>query len=479
MKKQIFCIVVALLLCFLQNAVPAMAGVYVVDESCTVQDGFEPPENETIVHYLNTGAKAYTKIANAVDELWVGEHHRFNVAANRRTKVTIHWYSSDKKVAEIDKVTGELTALSAGTTTITMWDTANKTKHRYELTVKALPVLPEMPQEWYTVEPYEEMFEGEKITGVKLLLKQEYTYLYEQCSMLKIPDEINGEKVRQIRMEGVAGGKYRLAQWGFNNLKMLQCSYEIASCGSYESYSDANGLEEIICLDAPEWLVKKGLKCKKVHIPEGVRLVLTEQFLNDAPKTIRIPASVKALCIDNGMAEGTGILAGGKTDFAVDGNNTNYYSIFGVLFTYPFGQIDYRSNTLRDIWGGDCYYGEAGKNMLLKYPEDRTGSTYRVPEGVERIGSWAFSESQHLKKVILPDSVTEIREGAFTDMKQNVEIVIPASVTVFESGWFGDPFGLYGEADESITKNITIITPKGSAAEAYAIKYGIKYRNEE
>lgn len=68
------------------------------------------------------------------------------------------------------------------------------------------------------------------------------------------------------------------------------------------------------------------------------------------------------------------------------------------------------------------------------------------------------------------------------NMKQNVEIVIPASVTVFAEDFYTEngPFGYYDDELGYVVGagNITIVTPKGSAAETYAKKHGIKYRNE-
>ena len=67
-----------------------------------------------------------------------------------------------------------------------------------------------------------------------------------------------------------------------------------------------------------------------------------------------------------------------------------------------------------------------------------------IPETVQYIGNRAFRDCASLKKVMIPDSVNEI--------------------------------GL--EAFEGCNKNLVIYTPKGSYAEKYAKKNGIKYSNK-
>ena len=123
-------------------------------------------------------------------------------------------------------------------------------------------------------------------------------------------------------------------------------------------------------------------------IPESVYLIYSETALQSIQDTIRIPASVKLIFNDGMYHDVCGVYRGDNVQFAVDGNNTNYYSIFGVLFTYPYyelGQEDrYRVSVVQGLGM------EANKNILLVYPAEKTGSVYRVPDGIERIGARAF-----------------------------------------------------------------------------------------
>ena len=462
-KEKFICFVLIFVFCFSQDIIVSKAGSVQIND-CVIVDGFTPPNHETIVHHQNNSSSPYTKIANAVTELWVEEHHRFTVVENRRKEVKIRWYSSNPEVASIDKITGELTAHSAGTVTITMQDSANKTKHKCEITVRQLPVLPEMPKEWYTIEDVLDDYTKEKL-GIEIILKKEYLYLYEQCSMLKIPEEVEGEHVVCIRLEENHTA-YDILDLGLNKLEWLQCSQEIAR----EFFDDQ---VRILCPDNLKWL---NFCTNGMPIPESVHLIYSETALESIQDTIRIPASVKLISRDNTYYDNCGVYRGENVQFAVDGNNTNYYSIFGVLFTYPYYELGQEDQNW--VFVTDGVGMEANKNILLAYPAEKTGSVYRVPDGIERIGIRAFDDAKYLKKIILPDSVKEIGDYAFCDIKHKIEIVIPASVTLNKHQ---KPFHNYSDfldSDEEGFVYITIITPKGSDAEAYAIEHGIAYRNE-
>ena len=70
------------------------------------------------------------------------------------------------------------------------------------------------------------------------------------------------------------------------------------------------------------------------------------------------------------------------------------------------------------------------KHELMKY--NGKEETVIVPDGVLKIGIWAFSENQHIKRVVLPDSVTLIRNCAFSNSSIE-EIEIPDGVSGIEN----------------------------------------------
>lgn len=476
-KRILSVFVICVVLLSLGENVLIKAETY-LDNNNYVSDGYIPAKNNTIIHIINDGKTPYTKIANKVTELYVGEHHRLTVALNGKKTATIRWYSSNKAVATIGLKTGNITANAPGKTTITMKDTKNNKTECYLLMVKANPILPMIPQEWYTVKEKTMFVESsalapETVVGVCLDLKSEYADLYAKCSMLRIPNEIDGVPVIDFTAQYANQTAYDYYSFAFNcdvfsSLKLLQAPQYIAnriSLKEIEVLSEMNNCKNIIQLSGND-----------LHIPESAKYVCADAL--EKKGNVRIPASVKLLY--HVMPEsGYCPLDFYSATYSVDGNNTNYYSIFGVLFSYPY-HITSNSGSVQNSYCIDTSYGRANCRSLITYPKDKKDKEYYVPEGVERIEEKAFQGNQYLKKIVLPDTVREIGIGAFADLKNDVEIVIPASTTEF--GIYDD-YTIVGQdwsfgSNGNDFKNVTIVTPKGSAAEKYAKKYKIKYRNE-
>lgn len=74
----------------------------------------------------------------------------------------------------------------------------------------------------------------------------------------------------------------------------------------------------------------------------------------------------------------------------------------------------------------------------------------------------AFPEGKNVDSYVIPDSVTTIRPGSFGYCPAVSKLTIPASVTMFPDA----PFA-------AILQNITIISCKNSAAEAYAARFSV------
>lgn len=68
----------------------------------------------------------------------------------------------------------------------------------------------------------------------------------------------------------------------------------------------------------------------------------------------------------------------------------------------------------------------ADEKTLVAYPCGRTGS-FTVPEGVEKIEKFAFSNSS-LSEIILPDTLKTISDYGFLDAKKLDKIAVPSSV---------------------------------------------------
>ena len=80
---------------------------------------------------------------------------------------------------------------------------------------------------------------------------------------------------------------------------------------------------------------------------------------------------------------------------------------------------------------------EEGRTVLLSYPGGNGETEYEVPDGVEKIGAYAFFNRRTLERVSLPGSLTEIGTGAFRSSGLT-ELVVPESVRMIGSGAFED-----------------------------------------
>ena len=138
-----------------------------------------------------------------------------------------------------------------------------------------------------------------------------------------------------------------------------------------------------------------------ILLPEGLKSIGTDAFTNcDRLKRIMIPAGVTAIgeaaFTDNHLEE-----------IRVDPGNT--------VFTVSDGAL---INT-RD-------------GVLLAYPAGSAAESCTIPDGVRRIGRFAFYRSHHLKQVTFPDGLLEIAHGAFISCNHLSVIDLPDTVAVLE-----------------------------------------------
>jgi len=101
------------------------------------------------------------------------------------------------------------------------------------------------------------------------------------------------------------------------------------------------------------------------------------------------------------------------------------------------GQKAFRNTCVKNL-NNKCHTIKDGfyiENSEIIYFADYSAKKVIIPEGVTKIGKFAFNGCQNLEEIIIPDSVTTIEEGAFseTDLK-NVQI--PARVTSIGEGAF-------------------------------------------
>ena len=111
-------------------------------------------------------------------------------------------------------------------------------------------------------------------------------------------------------------------------------------------------------------------------------------------------------------------------------------------------------------------------NSSSRYQYDAQIKTVYVCRGVKSINDFAFDGCSNLSRVEISDTVTKIGSYAFDDTKIS-RIGIPKSVTTIDETSFDS--SRFSDYSTSPNKNMVIYCEPGSAAEAYAQQYNLKY----
>ena len=156
----------------------------------------------------------------------------------------------------------------------------------------------------------------------------------------------------------------------------------------------------------------------RVNVPEGVRQMSDDAFLNSHAESVHIPASVTNIehlaflpCLD-------------VVSFTVAEGNSFYSSESGLLLN-------------------------KAKNLVISGPKAAESAV--IPESVTRIGEYAFSGASSLLSVYLPDGLKEIGGYAFENCTGLTEIEIPAAVEKVNGTAFK---GCSGIRNVTISKNV-------------------------
>ena len=173
-------------------------------------------------------------------------------------------------------------------------------------------------------------------------------------------------------------------------------------------YSEKNGYIEINTFeyDVVDAVIPDKVNGKAVKYIAGTAFNYLSKL-----KSVTIPASV----IDMGDSQFYYCESLERID--VNSYNSYYSSVNGVLF-------------------------DKNKTALLRYPENKAGTSYTIPSTVKTISDYAFAKCQKLKSVSIPNSVTTIGKNAFYSFKNLTSITIPDSVTNIGSSAFDGCEGL-------------------------------------
>ena len=97
----------------------------------------------------------------------------------------------------------------------------------------------------------------------------------------------------------------------------------------------------------------------------------------------------------------------------VEKENSSYSSIDGILFNKT-------------------------QTVIMKYPGEKKGTSYEIPDSVTSIGNGAFEFCRSLTNITIPNGVTSIGNGAFEFCRSLTNITIPDSVTSIGCSAFSD-----------------------------------------
>lgn len=78
------------------------------------------------------------------------------------------------------------------------------------------------------------------------------------------------------------------------------------------------------------------------------------------------------------------------------------------------------------------------KTTLIRYPEQKQGNTFAVPDTVTKIGEEAFRNCSNLISIQLPKSLTTIQNNAFYGCRYLKNITLPSGLTTLGLGAFSN-----------------------------------------
>ena len=133
-------------------------------------------------------------------------------------------------------------------------------------------------------------------------------------------------------------------------------------------------------------------KLEEMTVSEGIQTIGWHAFTSSTIKKIYLPASLNTFGSCSRMYKLEGIYVGS--------GNQSYKDVDGVLYN---------------------------KNMttLVKYPAQKTATTFTVPDGVTKVDYNSVDCNTSLQKVVLPDSVKEVRMDAFSGCSKLSEVTLP------------------------------------------------------
>ena len=222
-----------------------------------------------------------------------------------------------------------------------------------------------------------------------------------------------------------------------------------------------------------------------VTIPDGVTTIDGNAFFYCENLTsVNIPDTVTRIKDTNVVQPGGAFSFTGLTSVTIPGsvtsigcyafacceNLTSVTILNGVtdIGMYAFGGCENLTSVTvpnsvteisRDTFDGTPFLKNMGdfavvNGILLRY--QGSGGHVTIPNGVTRIGDWAFEGRTDLTSVTIPNSVTSIGSSAFSGCTNLTSVTIPGSVTEIGNNAFYDTPWLKSLGDWAIVNGILV-----------------------
>lgn len=154
-------------------------------------------------------------------------------------------------------------------------------------------------------------------------------------------------------------------------------------------FNGCSNLKEVILEEGIEEISGRAFdSCSKVKewkLPKSLKRIGPCAFRNISVGEFNIPENVESIAA-------TFISSSNLSRINVDSNNKYFTSVDGILF-------------------------DKDSTRLIKYPENRDGNSYEVPNTVKTIDANAFISCKNLQTIVIADSVEKIGDSAFDGSK--------------------------------------------------------------
>ena len=208
------------------------------------------------------------------------------------------------------------------------------------------------------------------------------------------------------------------------SIKSVVIGDNVTSIGDYAFYSCSNitSVDMVSVTSIGQRAFSYCTSLSSITIPDSVTSIGGFAFSDcKSLSSITIPDSVTSIgelafqmctsltsiTIQSGVTSiGNGVFSNcnSLSNIIVDEGNTMFSSENGVLF-------------------------DKNKTKLIRYPINKSGDSYDIPNSVTSIGVSAFASCKNLASITIPSSVTAIESEAFQECTSLTSITIPDSVT--------------------------------------------------